>query len=59
MGQLKEKTQQYISNEITSLDKRIKQLTLHLQINPKDYSSQRGLFKMLSQRRKLIKYLGF
>nr|AID67878.1 ribosomal protein S15 [prasinophyte sp. MBIC10622] len=55
---LKDKRQEYISSEINLLDARIKELTLHLQQNPKDYSSQRGLYKILSKRRRLIRYIG-
>jgi len=55
---LKDKRQEYISSQINLLDNRIKELTLHLQQNPKDYSSQRGLYKVLSKRRRLIRYIG-
>ena len=43
--------------QIALLTKRINNLTEHLKINKKDYSGQRGLIKMVSQRRKLSKYL--
>ena len=52
------KKQENVGAEIKVLDERIKNLTLHLQANPKDYSTQRGLFKILSKRRKLIRYIG-
>ena len=55
---LKDKRQEYISSQINLLDNRIKELTLHLRQNPKDYSSQRGLYKVLSKRRRLIRYIG-
>ena len=55
---LKDKRQEYISSQINLLDNRIKELTLHLQQNPKDYSSQRGLYKVLSKRRRLIRCIG-
>ena len=43
--------------QIALLTKKINNLTEHLKINKKDYSGQRGLIKMVSQRRKLSKYL--
>jgi len=58
MEKQNESTQRLII-EIQQIDTRIKKLTLHLQLNPKDYSSQRGLYKILGRRKKLIRYLGF
>ena len=43
--------------QIALLTKKINNLTVHLKVNRKDYSSQRGLIKLVSQRRKLSKYL--
>jgi len=43
--------------QIALLTKKINNLTEHLKSNKKDYSGQRGLIKMVSQRRKLSKYL--
>lgn len=43
--------------QIATLSTRIAYLTDHLKKNPKDYSSTRGLLKMVSTRRKLLKYL--
>tara|TARA_Y100001968_G_scaffold216791_1_gene199522 strand:+ start:156 stop:425 length:270 start_codon:yes stop_codon:yes gene_type:complete len=43
--------------QIALLTKKINNLTEHLKINKKDFSGQRGLLKMVSQRRKLSKYL--
>ena len=43
--------------QIALLTKKINNLTEHLKNNKKDYSGQRGLIKMVSQRRKLSKYL--
>ena len=43
--------------QIAILTERIRNITKHLQENKKDYSGQRGLIKMVSQRRKLTKYL--
>jgi small subunit ribosomal protein S15 len=39
------------------LSRRIDELTGHLKKNPKDQHSRRGLLMMVSQRRRLLKYL--
>ena len=43
--------------QVAMLTENIKQLTGHLQENKKDFSSKRGLFKMLSRRRSFLKYI--
>lgn len=43
--------------QIALLTERIKQLTDHLRANRKDYHSQRGLLKLVGQRRRLLRYL--
>ena len=43
--------------QIALLSKRIKDLTAHLQQHPKDHHSNRGLLKMVGQRRNLLAYL--
>lgn len=43
--------------QVALLSTRIAQLTTHLKANRKDYSSHRGLMKMVSRRRKLLNYL--
>ncbi|PIR72639.1 MAG: 30S ribosomal protein S15 [Candidatus Nealsonbacteria bacterium CG10_big_fil_rev_8_21_14_0_10_36_24] len=43
--------------QIALLTEEIKQLLSHLKKNPKDFHSKRGLLKMVSKRRKLLKYL--
>lgn len=43
--------------QIAVLTKRINDLTAHLQENPKDHHSRRGLLKMVGQRRGLLNYL--
>lgn len=43
--------------QIATLSTRITYLTEHLKSNPKDYSSTRGLVKMVSTRRRLLKFL--
>jgi len=43
--------------QIGLLTERIKELVLHLKKNPKDFSSKRGLLKIVAQRKKLLEYL--
>lgn len=43
--------------QVAVLTARIKELTAHLQENPKDHHSRRGLLKMVGQRRGLLAYL--
>ena len=43
--------------QIALLTARIQELTSHLQDNPKDFSSRLGLLKIVSRRKKLMKYL--
>jgi len=43
--------------QIALLTEHINKLTEHLKENAKDFSSKRGLLKMVSQRRKFLKYL--
>ncbi|MDR2763199.1 MAG: 30S ribosomal protein S15 [Planctomycetaceae bacterium] len=43
--------------QIAILTKRINLLTEHLKLCKRDYSSQRGLMQMVSQRRRLLDYL--
>lgn len=43
--------------QIAILTAEIKDLTEHLQMHKKDFSSRRGLVKKVSQRRKLLQYL--
>ncbi len=42
--------------QISTLTKRIADLTEHLKTNKKDYSCQRGLMTMVSKRRRLQNY---
>ena len=42
--------------QIAVLTERIKELTEHLQNNPKDHHSRRGLLKMVGQRRGMLDY---
>ena len=43
--------------QISSLTKRVIQLSTHLKIHKKDYTSQRGLRKILGKRKRLLIYL--
>ena len=43
--------------QIALLTERINQLTGHMAANRHDYSSQRGLLKLVGQRRRLLTYL--
>ncbi len=43
--------------QIAALTRRIAGLTEHLKAHKKDFSSRRGLLKMVSRRRRLIRYL--
>jgi len=43
--------------QIALLTQRIRDLTNHLETHRKDFSSQRGLRKMVGQRRRLLKYV--
>lgn len=43
--------------QIAMLTDRINSLSTHLQKNKKDYSSRRGLLKMIGRRKRLMGYL--
>lgn len=43
--------------QIAVLTERIKELTQHMKENPKDHHSNRGLLKLVGQRRALLAYL--
>ena len=43
--------------QVAILTERIKELTEHMKIHKKDKHSQRGLLKMVGQRRRLLDYL--
>lgn len=43
--------------QIAVLTNRINSLTKHMQQNPKDFHSNRGLLKMVGHRRNLLNYL--
>jgi len=44
--------------QIALLTKRIENLTQHLQIHKKDFSSRRGLIMLVGKRKRLLSYLG-
>ena len=43
--------------QVAILTARINHLTEHHKVNPKDHHSNRGLLKLVGQRRNLLKYL--
>ncbi len=43
--------------QVALLTERITYLTEHFKVHKKDHHSRRGLLKLVSQRRKLLKYL--
>ena len=43
--------------QIALLTERIKELTEHSKLHPKDHHSRRGLIKLVGKRRRLQKYL--
>ncbi len=43
--------------QVAILTARIKELTEHLKVHPKDNHSRRGLLKMVGKRRRLLDYL--
>ncbi len=43
--------------QVSILTERINELTEHLKVHPKDFSSRRGLLKMVGKRSGLLKYL--
>lgn len=43
--------------QIARLSARVQQLTAHLKIHKKDYSTRRGLMTVLSKRKQLLIYL--
>jgi small subunit ribosomal protein S15 len=43
--------------QVAILTARIKEITEHMKANPKDFHSNRGLLKLVGQRRGLLDYL--
>ena len=46
-----------IATQVAILTAEINAITLHVNANHKDYSSKRGLYKKVQQRRRLLNYL--
>nr|YP_008965075.1 ribosomal protein S15 [Agathis dammara]YP_009144071.1 ribosomal protein S15 [Wollemia nobilis]AKE36633.1 ribosomal protein S15 [Wollemia nobilis]BAO19759.1 ribosomal protein S15 [Agathis dammara]BCK52032.1 ribosomal protein S15 [Agathis dammara] len=46
-----------VESQVCYLTNRILRLTRHLQLHRKDYSSQRGLWKIVGKRKRLLVYL--
>nr|YP_009522060.1 ribosomal protein S15 [Abies concolor]AXQ01099.1 ribosomal protein S15 [Abies concolor] len=46
-----------VESQVFYLTNRVLRLTQHLQLHAKDYSSQRGLWKILGKRKQLLVYL--
>lgn len=55
--QLHEKDTGSADVQIAILTERIAELTEHLKVSPKDFSSRLALLKLVGQRRKLLDYL--
>ncbi len=43
--------------QVAILTERVKQLSQHLENNPKDYACHRGLLKVIGQRKRLLSYI--
>jgi small subunit ribosomal protein S15 len=43
--------------QVAMLTERINQLTGHLKVHPKDFSSRRSLLKLIGQRKRLLAYI--
>lgn len=43
--------------QVAMLTERINKLSDHLKVNKKDYTSRRGLLKMIGQRKRLLAYI--
>lgn len=46
-----------IEGQVAYVTERIKGISSHLQANKKDFSTQRGLMKLVGQRKSLLAYL--
>ncbi|MCB5260064.1 MAG: 30S ribosomal protein S15 [Candidatus Cloacimonetes bacterium] len=43
--------------QVAMITKRIQDITEHLKVHSKDFSTRRGLLKLIGQRRRLLDYL--
>ena len=46
-----------IEGQIALLTERISEISKHLQVNKKDFSTHRGLMQMVGKRKRLLNYL--
>lgn len=46
-----------VEGQIALLTERINAISVHLKANKKDFSTHRGLMKMVGQRKRLLQYL--
>nr|YP_010180597.1 ribosomal protein S15 [Maerua crassifolia]QVD40016.1 ribosomal protein S15 [Maerua crassifolia] len=53
----KEENKGSIEFQVFSFTNKVRRLTSHLELHRKDYSSQRGLRKILGKRQRLLAYL--
>lgn len=53
----KEENQGSVEFQVFSFTNKIERLSLHLELHKKDYSSQRGLRKIVGKRQRLLAYL--
>nr|YP_009490231.1 ribosomal protein S15 [Itea chinensis]AWH11673.1 ribosomal protein S15 [Itea chinensis] len=53
----KEESRGSVEFQVFSFTNKIRRLTSHLELHRKDYSSQRGLRKILGKRQRLLAYL--
>ena len=62
MALTKEQKQDIIANtgstevQIALMTERIRDLTEHFKVNPKDHNSRRGLLQLVGKRRRLLRY---
>ena len=57
MALTKEQKQDIIAEvQIALMTERIRDLTEHFKINPKDHNSRRGLLQLVGKRRRLLRY---
>nr|QXE41235.1 ribosomal protein S15 [Olea guangxiensis] len=52
-----EENRGFVEFQVFSFTTKIRRLTSHLELHKKDYSSQRGLRKILGKRQRLLAYL--
>ncbi|MFN4313475.1 MAG: 30S ribosomal protein S15 [Chitinophagaceae bacterium] len=46
-----------IEGQIAQLTERISQISSHLQVNKKDFSTHRGLMQLVGKRKRLLNYM--